>query len=358
VRAIEWNPAAAPVGHVAAVADAGNVVAVLGDAGAAIFSSGALVATDRATTDWVSAQTVHGADGAARWILGIDARGRVHHLRGASVFEDVSARYGVEGKRVLGASMIDPDRAALLLDGAIAVADGRRVTLYGSPAPLASFAGGGGFAAGVGAGASAGAVVLLDPRMAARTFELPGATAAALGPDGRLYATTRRALYASTARGDLALLYDAGADVLHGLVVSGSHVWLADGPELAVVDGDHVSESTGTGLAPDAHLAPSASGDVWVIAPTGVRRFAIAGHEPPLRVAWSSTLGPIFARSCAGCHLPGGISGTDLSTPDAWQSLRSRIVERVVTSRTMPPEGHPLSDVDRTAIGSWAAAAR
>jgi hypothetical protein len=348
VRPVVWNPASVSVGHATAVADAGTVVVVLGDAGATVLSSGAVVSTDRAVTDWVDARTIHGADGSARWIVAIDGKGRLYYLRGSSSFENVSARYGLDGRRVLGAAELDPTHVGFLLDGELDVADGRRLSRYRAPVPGVSLAGGGGGGVAIGAGA----IVVFDVRMAARTFSLPGVRHAAIGADGRLYASTSRALYASTERGDLALLYDAGADALHGLVASGSHVWLADGAELAVVEGDHVAETSGARIAPDAKLAPSPSGDVWVVG-QDLQRYARVEAEPGLEVSWSSTLRPVFARSCASCHLPGGISGTDLSTAEAWESEKRAIADRVVTSRTMPPEGHPLSDADRAAIGAW-----
>jgi hypothetical protein len=348
VRPVAWNPAAVPVGRVSAVADAGTTVAVFGDAGATVLSSGAVVASDRSVTDWVDAEAIRGADGSPRWIVGIDGKGRLHYLRGMSSFEDVSARYGLDGRRVLGAAMLDPTRVGFLLDGEIAVADGRRVTRYGAP-PLAVLLGGGGYGAGVGTNA----VTLFDAKMTARTFPLPGVTGAAVGPGGRLFATTRRALYASTELGDLTLVYDAGGETLHGLVASGEHVWFADGTELGVVDGERVAETSGVHVAPDARLASSPSGDVWVLAADALQRFARAEPETALGVTWSSMLAPIFARSCSSCHLPGGVSGIDLSTAEGWQSERGAIHARVVASKTMPPEGHPLPDADRAAIQAW-----
>jgi hypothetical protein len=198
------------------------------------------------------------------------------------------------------------------------------------------------------------AVTLFDAKMTARTFPLPGVTGAAVGSDGRLFATTARALYASTEHGDLTLVYDAGGETLHGLVASGEHVWFADGTELGVVDGERVSETSGARLAPDATLASSPGGDVWVLASGTLQRFARAEPEAALGITWSSTLAPIFARSCASCHLAGGVSGIDLSTAEGWQSERGAIRARVVASRTMPPEGHPLLDADRAAIQAWA----
>jgi mono/diheme cytochrome c family protein len=348
VRPVPWNPASAPVGRVTAVADVGSTVAVFGDGGALVLSSGAVVASDRSVTRWVDAQSVRGADGSPRWIVGVDGEGRLRYLRGLSSFEDVSSRYGLDGRRVRGVAMLDPARVGFLLDGEIAVADGRRVTRYGAP-PLRGLLGGAGYGAGLGTNT----VTLFDSKMSARTFPLAGITAAAVGPGGRLFATTARALYASTERGDLALVYDARGDTLHGLVVSGDHVWFADGAELGVVDGDAVAETVGAGVPPDARLAPSPSGDVWVLAAGGLQRFARADPERSIEAAWSSTLAPIFARSCSSCHLPGGVSGTDLSTAESWQSERSAIHARVVERKTMPPEGHPLADEDRAAIRTW-----
>jgi mono/diheme cytochrome c family protein len=350
VRPVAWNPASAPVGRVAAVADAGSVVAVFGDTGATVLSSGAVVATDRRVTDWVDALPVPGADGSPRWIVGIDGHGHLHYLRGLSTFVDVSARYGLDGRRVLGAATFDGGRVGFLLDQQeLAIADGRRVTRYGVPA-LATLLGGGGIGAGVGTDA----VTVFDPTMTARTYPLRGVTHAAVGPDGRLYASTSRAIYAATTHGDLALVYDAGAPSLHGLVASGDHVWFADGGELGVVDSDRVAETRGVQVAPDARLASSPSGDVWVIASGALQRFARADPEASLGASWSATLAPIFARSCSSCHQASGVSGVDLSTAEAWQSERRAIHDRVVESKTMPPEGHPLSDADRDAIRVWA----
>jgi hypothetical protein len=348
VRPVAWNPASAPVGKVSAVADVGSTVAVFGDGGATVLSSGAVVASDRSVTDWVAAEAIRGADGSPRWIVGVDARGRIHYLRGLSSFEDVSSRYGLDGRRVLGVAMMDKARVGFLLDQEIAVADGRRVTRYGAPA-LAALLGGGGYGAGVGTNV----ITVFDAKMTARTFPLPGVTGVAVGPDGRLFATTRRALYASTEHGDLALVYDAGGETLHGLVASGDHVWFADGTELGVVDGERVAETSGVHVAPDARLASSPSGDVWVLSSGALQRFARTQPETTLGVTWSATMAPIFARSCSSCHLPGGVAGVDLSSAEGWQSERGAIHARIVEHKTMPPEGHPLPDADRAAIQAW-----
>jgi hypothetical protein len=351
VRAVPWNPSQAPVGRVSAVADAGSIVAVFGDAGATVLGSGAVVAVDRSVTDWASASTIAGADGAALWIVGVDRRGHLYYLRGSSAFEDVSARYGLDGRAFRAASMIDATRVGFLVAGGLAIADGRNVARYEGLPPLLDLAGGGGRGAAMGTDL----LVAFDPSLsAARSYAIPGVEAVAVGADGRIYASTHRALYATKPDGELALVYDAEGDSLHGLAASGAHVWFADGAELGIVEGDHVSETTGARVAADARLSPSSTGDVWVLSNGKLERYARAEAEPALATTWTTTLAPIFARVCSGCHQPNGSSGTDLSTAEAWESERAAIRDRVVVTATMPPQGHPLSDADRAAIRAWA----
>ena len=353
VTPIAWNPTQARVGNVRAVADAGKVVAVFADDGATVLSSGAVVASDHSVTGWIDAQTIPGADGAARWIVGIDGRGRLYYLHGLSSFEDVSARYGLDGRAVHGAAVLGAGLVGFLLDQELAIADGHRVTRFGAPA-LTQLAGGGGWGAGL---ASDGLFVFGASKHDARHYALEGVTQAAFGPDGRLYAATTRAVYTAPPGGELALVYDAQADTLHGLVASGDHVWFADGGELGVVDADKVAVTTGARIPPGARLAASPSGDVWVMAGGSLQRYARAVPEQARAVAWTSTLAPIFARACAACHQADGVSGTDLSTAEAWHSERTTIHDRIVVNHTMPPPGHPLSDADRAAIKAWTEAA-
>ncbi|HEY2517724.1 MAG TPA: cytochrome c [Polyangiaceae bacterium] len=352
VRHVTWNAAGALVPKARAVAEAGDVVAVFADDGATVFASGAKVATDRTVTGWRDAETLTGPDGSAGWIVGIGGDGRLYHLRARSAFEDVTERYGLGNQHVRGAAVLG-GAPVFLLDREIALADGRKVVRY-AEGPFAEIAGG----AEAGALVGTSGVAVLDPGKKAMTpFALPGATHAAIGPGGRLYAATARGVYAANERGELALLYDAGADTLHGLVASGDRVWFADGTELGVVAADHVEESHGANIAADAHLAPSPSGDVWVLAASGVDRFTLGRAAAPAAGldgggAWNA-LGPVFARACAACHLPGGESGTDLSTLKGWQGEKKEIKGRVLDDRTMPPEGHALSDADRAAIRAW-----
>ena len=353
VRSVAWNPNNAPLGKVRAVADAGDVVAVFADTGATIFSARAAVATDRTVTDWQGAGAITGADGSGRWIVGISGKGHLYYLRGLSAFEDVTDRYGLGGERILDAAVLGGGAVGFLLGREIAVADGTRVTRYEAGVAGITFdelVGG----AGYGGALAPGVLQVFDvAHKAIVQYALPGVTHAAFGPDGRLYATTTRGLYVADAHGQLALVYDAAGDALHGLVASGSHVWFADGEELGAIDGDRVVETSGVKIARDAKLAPSSTGDVWVISGAGLDRFARAEAEPSVAAFWSTALAPVFARSCSGCHLANGEAGVDLSTAEAWESKRTKIRERVVERRSMPPQGHPLSDADREAIRAW-----
>jgi mono/diheme cytochrome c family protein len=350
VRPVAWNASNAPVGKVRAVADAGDVVAVFSDTGATVLSSRAVVATVPGMKNCVDAATIAGADGTAHWIVGIDAAGRIHYLRSESTFDDVSERYGLAGQPVREASPLGTGFVGFRLDGGVAIADGSAVTRY-SLGPLLELTGG----AHLGAGVAPDGIRVIDTLKKTTTaFPLEGALHAAIDPKGRLYATTARAVYAANDRGELSLVYEADGDTIHGLVASGDVVWFADGTELGVIDGAKVAESAGVHVAPDAKLAPSSTGDVWVVSGGALSRFGRVVVEPALMATWNQTLAPIFARSCSACHLADGISGTDLSSAQAWQSERSMIQERVVTKKTMPPEGHALSDADREAIRAWA----
>jgi mono/diheme cytochrome c family protein len=364
VRPVAWNAASAPLGKVTGLAESGDIVCVFADDGASIFSAGAVVARDGTAKGWTAGDSIYATDGATRWLIGIDRVGHVQRLRAMSTFEDVTARYQLASKRVRSATVVGPGRVAFLLGDEIALSDASRISILSGSA-YTMLAGGGGFGAGI---TEDGVDLVNATNTLVTHFALPGATWAALDPRGRLYAATRRAVYAADASGTLALVFDAGNDGIHGLVASGDRVWFADRSELGIVDGDHVALTSGANVRSDAKLQPSPSGDVWVMGAGTLQRFAIAadamaaarpaqqatqathpGHPSP----WSATIGPVFARSCAACHQPNGVSGTDLSTEVAWDMKAPLIRERVVVGRTMPPQGHPLSDGDRAVILQW-----
>ncbi len=368
-RAVDWNPTHADVGHVAAVADRGGDVVVFSDGAATVMESGAVSLVDRSVAKWIGAATIPAADGGVPWIVGLDDKGRVRRLRARTGFEDVSARWGLEKSRVLGAASLGAHGAAFLYDGGIAMAggDGKVVRLGG--VPITTLAAGG----GVGAGVSNGAIVRVDPSsFATKSFALGDAIATAVDDGGRLYAATPDAVYAENDKGELTLRFRATLGAIHGLVASKGRVWFAEGPELGAIEDGHVVATTGAKLPPAGRLFPSTSGDVWIVAGGALVRIARdAGQAQPTTPsapgapttpstvghddAWSAQVQPVFARSCSACHLPGGPAGIDLSTPAAWQKHKGDVKARVVEKRDMPPYGHPLAPSDLAAIQAWLA---
>jgi mono/diheme cytochrome c family protein len=351
IRPVAWNSAAVPIGKVRAVADTGDVVAVFADDGAAVFSAGALVARDTHIKDWDTGASIYATGGTTRWIVGTDKTGRIYRLRAMNAFEDVSARYQLNNKKVKEAAIIGPGRVVFLLEGGeVAVADANKVTIYGS-SPFSAFAGGGGFGAGV----TKDAVELVNAGNGLVTrFAVPDAQDVALDSRGRLYVSTKRAVYAADAGGGLTLMYDADGSNIHGLVASGDRIWFADGGELGAIDEGRISVTKGAKIAKDAKLEPSPTGDVWVFDLAALARYS-TGAAPAVAAPsnWSTLIAPAFARACAQCHEPNGIAGIDLSSEAAWNKKRADIQDRVITSHTMPPEGHQLSDADRNAIHTW-----
>ena len=349
VHRVEWNVNHVPVANVRAVADDGGVVAVLTDRGASVFSAGALAATDTKAEGWTSASVIPGADGAPRWIVGVDSVGRVDYLRNLTEFETVSPRYGLEGARVRSVVALGGASVAFVLDRELAIADGKRVTHYAT-APLSQVAGGGGTLVGV---ATDAVQVFRTTEKTGVSFPLPGVLAAAVGADGKVYAATSAALYASDGFGGLSLVYRAATGI-HGLVVSGTRVWFADGTELGVLDGGSVAETKGAHVAKEARLASSLSGDVWVLEGGGAERYQAAIASVSEQAEWAASIAPVFARACSSCHLPDGRAGVDLSTPVAWSTRRGEITQRVLVSKTMPPYGAPFSEADRAVVKAWA----
>lgn len=349
VRPVAWNPTLAPVGKVRAVAESGDVVCVLSEEGATVFLSKAVSSRDDRTGGFISGEVIRNTEGNAHWIVAIDGQGRLQRLRGSSTFEDVGALYGLDGKKVLGATVAGPDAVGFLLDHAVAIATSRGTASY----PTSGFsriAGGGGFIVGIGRD-SLDRINVQNGYVT--RFSVPGVTDAALDARGRLVAITRRAVYAANAAGDLHLIYDAGRDAIHGLTASGTRVWFGDGSQLGILDGDRISETNASPIDENARLSRADNGDVWVLADGKLARFAPLLDDAPNATAWSGAIAPVFARSCASCHQPNGVAGVDLSTESAWDRKRHAIRERVLVDKTMPPKDHALTDADRESIRAW-----
>ncbi len=278
----------------------------------------------------------------------------MRRLLGKTSLEPVSDRFGLGGDHVIGVASLGGAVAAFRLQDEIAVADGASVTRYAT-GPLASFAGGGGRAALGGdplrifdaAGKRVSSFAVPDASSPAG----PGRAAfVAVTPAGKLFVATPDAIWAEDARGDLRVRFEAPGMTLHGLVASGERVWFAEGPELGVIEGSRVRETTGARVSPAAQLAGSPSGDVWTLTGGALARFAVDGDAGP---DWDAAIAPVFHRACESCHGKGGEAGVTLATREAWEKRRDKIRKRVFIDRDMPPPGRPLSDADRAAIRSF-----
>jgi mono/diheme cytochrome c family protein len=360
VRAVDWNPQKIDVGKVSAVVESEGTVVAFGDHGATVLSSGALVGVDRSATSWRTATTIPAADGSGRWIVAVDGDGKLRRLRNGSTLEDVGARYGFANAALIDVADFGNGFVGFLGTAAggapfAAIADGKSITRY--DAGFRALAGGD----GKGAAMESEAIRFFDPSAKQDlVFDLSGVRLVAVDPHGRLYAATEHELYEENARGELSLRYETAGSI-HGLTPSGERIWFADGGDLGTIEpNDGVFVTKDLKLGGDAKLAPSASGDVWAVAGGALSRFSRADAAAPApnvdavrAQQWTSDVQPVFARRCAACHMPGGASGVDLSTFDAWSAKKALIRKRVVETRSMPPKNSPIDDADRAAIEAW-----
>lgn len=347
VYPVAWNVTEANVGAVRVLADLDDTIVFFGDTAVNLMVDGEVQGATEIAEPFRDAAVIPGADGSGRWVVGVDAKGKLQRVRlhDASI-EDVTGRYALEDVEVRALAPVGDDAAAFLLADAVAIADGSTVTRWQVGA-VERISGSAGRLALV----SADAVRVFD--VATETmasFAVPGASAAVFGPDGKLHVAKGKTLLRETSSG-LVPIHNGLADVRE-LVRAGRRVWFSVGTELGVVEDGQVNVSSGAGLAPDSTLVGASSGDVWAIAAGVVSRFTAATGGAVQ--TWSTWVKPIFDRNCAACHLPGGTSGIDLSTFDAWNTMRANLMRRVIVERTMPPtSSKALSDPDRTTLRAW-----
>jgi mono/diheme cytochrome c family protein len=342
---VAWNPANADVGTVVDVVEQDKTLAIFGSKGVITLTGGAVASTDASITDWRSAAAIPSPEGVSTWLVGID---------GGPL--DVSDRYGLDADKVTSVAATS-GIVTFVLESGFAIADGNAVTHYAVPPPR-SVATGNGIVA-----VADGTAVRIFDHGKETDIALPDAQLVAYDDAGRLLAATSHALY-ELSDGSAQRLYDLGERTIHQLGASGSSVWLAIDANLARWSEWQLAFGTGTSIAPDARLAPSASGDVWVMAGGQLQRWSVAA--PPLNgdeATWTSTVEPVYAAVCSNCHSPAGSgkssSNIDLSTYAAWKERRSRVYARVVeqagTGNAMPPlgSGLALTDAQRAAIAAW-----
>jgi mono/diheme cytochrome c family protein len=109
--------------------------------------------------------------------------------------------------------------------------------------------------------------------------------------------------------------------------------------------------TSGLGAPAAGSLAPSTSGDAWILAGGALSRFTtpVSGDE----AVWRMTVLPVYARVCSACHAPGGTAGISLATYQQWVAEKTKIYDRVIVKGDMP-QGRTISDGDKAAVAAWA----
>ncbi len=363
VQPVAWNLANQNVGQVAAVAELYEDTVVFGDQGAQIFTGGLVLATDTSARQWKTAAVIPAGDLSGQWLVAVDGAGRLLRLRDRRNLEDIADRYGLVGASVAAVATLGPEQVAFALPGDLAVADGKTVTRY--PVTLSTLVGGGGRAAGL----SDGGIRVFEPSASPPTetapagpqthdFLVPEAVAVTFDANAKLVVASRSALYAENGSGGLDKIYTATEVSLHGLVTSGTTVWVAIGDTLAELAGSQLRQSASGTIPSDAELVGSASGDVWVRQAGTLSRFGKESSAAADLVLWQKTVLPMFTRLCSLCHLPGGSASIDLSTYASWSTRRALINQRVLVGKPspMPPAGAgKLTADEQAALKTWLA---
>jgi hypothetical protein len=294
---------------------------------------------------WIKAALIPAADGRGTWAVGLDRDGRLWRVRPGADLDEISERYGLDRQAIRDVAAAGGRLVAFLLDGAVAVADGRRVLRFPAPGARA-LAGGGRLLALV----FADRIETLDlTKLEAppRRSYLIRSIGAGIDARGTLHAATARGVYRAGG-GALRLLY-AASDRIRWLAAAGPRAWFADGSTLLAVD-DGVAVAQGA-AAPDDPVA-AGDGGLWVI-DHGRPSRVVPSQATAAEERWAQLVRPIFSGACGECHRPDGKSGVDLSTAAAWLGARDEIRERVVVRHTMPPAGRSLSEDDRATIAAW-----
>ncbi|MGZ3453332.1 MAG: c-type cytochrome [Polyangiales bacterium] len=352
LESIPWNDGGnATFGTPQAIADAGDEVVVFSDRGATAFVDLRLAGSVAASIDWTDAAVIPAPDGTGSWFVGVDRSGVLHRVRARNQLEVVSDRWGLGRAQVRKVADVGGGHVAFGFaepndHPLFALTDGDKVLRFEHP--FETVAGGGGRTAGIMHGVVR-AIRAGQPKD--DTWALADAAFVAVDASGRVYAATKRAVYAEDGQGQLVRKHRA-SDEIHGLCASGARVWFADGDALGLIESDRTAVSANV-IAPDARLAGSPTGDVWVISEGKLARYGTSRAAS----RFQQLVARVNARVCVGCHGAGSASGLDLSTQAKWEANRASIRKRVVEQHTMPPLGSPFSEADRAMIDTWTSAA-
>ena len=345
LRPVLWNSGAINFGAVEAVVETGNIAVIFGAAGASVLSGGSLLAQDGSVTGWKDAALIPGPDGLGSWIVGIGTDGHVYRVKALASLEDVSGVFGVSTAGVVAIAPLGGNAIGFATATDLIIANGTTVATYAGAAG-GNIAGGGGRAASV-VGDTVNVFDVASGVLA--TYPLAGAKVAGFDETGHLAVGANESLWVEDAGGILRPRMK-GAAPIHGLTLSGTSLWFAAGGELGMLG----SGSThGASLRATSHLAPSPSGEVWVLGDLTLAKFAVDDGSSGAETKWQTDIAPIFDQTCSQCHLPGGSAGTDLSSYESWITHHDLIYQRVVVTKDMPPPGTAFSQSERDIIAAW-----
>ena len=363
IRPIEWNATPLGPGRVATIAEGDDEVALFGDTGVALWSNGESQGKETAVRSWRAAAVVPALGFAGRWLLGVDSDGRVHRLRFGSTqplsLEDVSARYLLAGKNVSEVAHLGGALVGFVVDGKLAVSDGKALKQY--DLALRGLVGSGGQAAGLGEGEGGGVQWFDAQTDSLRHLELPEAMAVAFDPAGKLWAATSHGLFRENG-GQLeqAYSFDSSQQV-RALSSASSGLWVLLSDSLALIrDGQLLTAplpaSPVDAPDPGVRLLGSPSGDAWLLGDSQVTRVGEDSGGGQDLVLWRKQMLPVFQRLCQTCHLPSGSAHLDLSTHSSWSRFRHVLGQRVVEGlpTPMPPigTGKPTAE-ELAAVSAW-----
>ena len=307
-----------------------------------IWREGRLEATVPAPrVSWSAGAAIDSPEGGA-WVVGI-AGGKLWRVTPAGAVESVADRWHLDDAAILS---IDSTKDALvfgLANGVAVVSDHAHVVIYagGEARHVAA-------AKGRIAIARANSVDVVDLVLRRQvSFPIAGATSIGFldpsGPHPRLAVARASQIYIEEG-GSLRPMSIPSRS--RQLLVTGDRLWIITRDGLYSLTASGTRERIATAVAPTSRLHSSQAGAVWLSSDGAAAKFEIGSSRG---AEWDRVVAPVFARGCGGCHGPRGVAGLDLSTPDGWAANQSR-VETVLMMRRMPPQGHEISDDDRSLL--------
>lgn len=338
----------------AALVEQGDNVYALSGRIATVMRGGIVTAKAEAHHPWIGGAVIAAPDGDGRWVIALDDQGALWRVTIAGELEAVADRLGLDGAHVLAIGGAGTTFAAELPDAIAYTTDGLHLTRVAAAPARAFSVARGQLARSIAATATVPAHVerwdLAHGTM--QTYALDASQLAFLDADTdhpRLVAADRAGVrvYVET---DRQLEPYATPGAIRTIAARGDHLWVTTNDELWLFDKGKLL-ATRRDDRDVTLLAASATGDAWLGTKRGLVRYSLgaAGDDP----RWQDEVAPVFQRTCAHCHLPGGEAGIDLSTAASWTTARAEISRRVLVTRTMPPAGTDMNDADRASLAQW-----